>query len=553
MKKISPVLFAFIILCFFLPFINISCSGQKVLSLSGIQLVTGTSLEEEEPFSGKKSSEKIDSEPLAIVVFVAAIAGLAFSFIKSEKSALLPAITGGIGGGTLLFLKAKIDQEVLREGQGIIQVEYAIGFWLILFSLFAAVALNVFIFFNKKNMKKLTILNLILLVCIILLTNCGKRDPEKILSKMWKMAELNKGGRYEKVPSEWRMEFKIDGTYTTIDLSSGELKNGTWKLNFDKNQIILDNDTSIDDIWHILELNEDKFKLRIGVGWEFLELVLVPSEKIQLPKQPTATQPSLDIAKLRDQIEKQLQQLQTWSSPEYLLNPDSFAKAVTTVWLDFNAWITRTDLTENYKEFYEVGSQYHYLSVDALIKARRFLNDNKPLYAEKYLEKSNIYAKLSNDSFAAATEAFNDHLDAAKTLAEGIKNGSQTAVQFGLKFCCPAVAEAADWLYMAVDYGLDTVLEDSATANKNLLMKLIVNAMFEQIPFESLGGKTIKDYIETNPSKQLSSVLEQLTKEQEWQGALSKTIRGSGVQLSEGATEALLKYLSNISVSKEIQ
>ncbi len=41
-KKFSPALFGVIILCFFLPFANLSCSGQTVMTLTGFQLITGT-------------------------------------------------------------------------------------------------------------------------------------------------------------------------------------------------------------------------------------------------------------------------------------------------------------------------------------------------------------------------------------------------------------------------------------------------------------------------------------------------------------------------------
>ena len=36
--RLSPALFGMALLCFFLPFINVSCGGTKVIQLTGVQL-----------------------------------------------------------------------------------------------------------------------------------------------------------------------------------------------------------------------------------------------------------------------------------------------------------------------------------------------------------------------------------------------------------------------------------------------------------------------------------------------------------------------------------
>ncbi len=43
-RILSPGLLGLIILCFFLPWVNIFCQNYKIASISGIQFVTGTSL-----------------------------------------------------------------------------------------------------------------------------------------------------------------------------------------------------------------------------------------------------------------------------------------------------------------------------------------------------------------------------------------------------------------------------------------------------------------------------------------------------------------------------
>lgn len=150
-KKFSPAIYGLVLICFFLPFTHISCQGEKVATFTGIQLVTGTTIEQTEMFSERKKTEKIDPEPLAILVLCSAVAGLGFSFLKGKGSTLASAIVGGAGLIFLLLLKAKIDNEVLKEGKGVLRVEYGTGFWMILLLFLFAICLNGFLFSQLKK------------------------------------------------------------------------------------------------------------------------------------------------------------------------------------------------------------------------------------------------------------------------------------------------------------------------------------------------------------------------------------------------------------------
>lgn len=155
-KKFSPVVFVFVIICFFLPFVSFSCGGEKIITLSGVQLVTGTTVEE--PSSPgdmfgrpQRESERVDPEPLAIIALVITIAGLGLSFIKNRKGAIAPAIAGGAAAISFLAMKYKIDREVLREAEGALQAEYNFGFWLAFLLLILAVVLNLFLFTKREK------------------------------------------------------------------------------------------------------------------------------------------------------------------------------------------------------------------------------------------------------------------------------------------------------------------------------------------------------------------------------------------------------------------
>ena len=167
-KKFSPVIFVFVIICFFLPFVNFSCGGQKIASFTGIQLVIGAKvnqppsmfgestdmsrsfgMETSRPKTSKQGEKAQDS--LIIAAFIIAIAGLALSFLKGKNSSIVPAILGVAGIIVLLIFKIKTDNEILREGGGAIQVEYVIGFWLTFLAFVLAALFNGFIFFSKEK------------------------------------------------------------------------------------------------------------------------------------------------------------------------------------------------------------------------------------------------------------------------------------------------------------------------------------------------------------------------------------------------------------------
>jgi hypothetical protein len=155
LKRFSPIVFTIALICFLLPWINLSCQGQKYATFSGLQLVTGTKIEQHGIW-GERKSQKVDSEPLAVAVLLLTILGVALSFLKSPKSSLIPSIVGVVAFILLLLLKSKIDTDATNQGKGMIQVEYAIGFWLVLILFIAAIALNGYLYFRSRQQAQAT-------------------------------------------------------------------------------------------------------------------------------------------------------------------------------------------------------------------------------------------------------------------------------------------------------------------------------------------------------------------------------------------------------------
>ncbi|MFZ6017846.1 MAG: zinc-ribbon domain-containing protein [Nitrospirota bacterium] len=149
LRKISPAIFGIALICFFLPWVNVSCAGQKVAAFKGIQLVTGTTIEVPGIYEDKKV-EKVKGEVLAILVFLSAVIGFVLSFLKGKKGNLGPAIVGGFGTILLLLLTVKLDNDISREGEGMLQLNYTVGFYLTLILFLSAIGINIYSMVREK-------------------------------------------------------------------------------------------------------------------------------------------------------------------------------------------------------------------------------------------------------------------------------------------------------------------------------------------------------------------------------------------------------------------
>uniref|UniRef100_C6DZB4 DZANK-type domain-containing protein n=1 Tax=Geobacter sp. (strain M21) TaxID=443144 RepID=C6DZB4_GEOSM len=128
MKKLfSSGFFGLAILCFCLPWVTVSCQQQKISTFTGIQMVTGTEVVEPGSgmFGGPAKKKQVEPNALAVVAVVAAVAAFFISLIAGGASAV-PAVIGILVAFTL---KSNIDQDIVKQGQGLLNVTYESGFW----------------------------------------------------------------------------------------------------------------------------------------------------------------------------------------------------------------------------------------------------------------------------------------------------------------------------------------------------------------------------------------------------------------------------------------
>jgi len=132
---------------FLLPFTTLTCGGAKLATLNGVQLATGTALSTRDTLSARAKVETIKPEPLATVAILAALAALGLAFARDRKGRLGSGVAAAFCAITLLAMKMKVDQDTLKQGQGVVGVQWEFGFWM---ALLAALAGAVLAFIGLK-------------------------------------------------------------------------------------------------------------------------------------------------------------------------------------------------------------------------------------------------------------------------------------------------------------------------------------------------------------------------------------------------------------------
>jgi hypothetical protein len=129
----SPGLFGCIAVCFFLPFMNISCAGKTFVQLTGLELITGKDTGEQH-YAG--------SLPVAVALGAAA-AGIAVGFIKGRAGAVASGVLALVGVAALAWFRYLVDKSLTAKGGSAFGVEYLFGYWASFLLFLAAAAFNV--------------------------------------------------------------------------------------------------------------------------------------------------------------------------------------------------------------------------------------------------------------------------------------------------------------------------------------------------------------------------------------------------------------------------
>jgi hypothetical protein len=145
----SVLLFVGSALCFFLPFVTVSCGGIKAFTLTGQQLATGTSIEVPPAF-GPSKTQRTDADPFAAVAGLCALAGVVVSLVGTRLAAA-GAVSGAVGAVSLGIMASRMEGQVQKATQGLGSTNHEIGFTLTIFLLIAAIAWNIYLLVKGKR------------------------------------------------------------------------------------------------------------------------------------------------------------------------------------------------------------------------------------------------------------------------------------------------------------------------------------------------------------------------------------------------------------------
>lgn len=136
-------------LCFFFPFVTVSCAGQQAFTLSGEQLAVGTTIGQTSSFRPSES-QKVDADPFAAIAALCALAGIGLTFL-GRRMATGAAIAGGAGAVSLIALRVHLNSQIQNQGHGMITTDWGIGFIAALLCLCAGAAWNGYLILQDRS------------------------------------------------------------------------------------------------------------------------------------------------------------------------------------------------------------------------------------------------------------------------------------------------------------------------------------------------------------------------------------------------------------------
>jgi len=128
---------ALAILCFFLPWMMVSCGGQTT-EVNGWDLASGTVV------GSGFAAQQIEGQPILFLVLLAAFGVLALAYFAFKRGSLTPVMDGygliALGAVPLLILFFQFSGVKDQAAQQGVYIEYQFGLWGIVIGYIAAIA-----------------------------------------------------------------------------------------------------------------------------------------------------------------------------------------------------------------------------------------------------------------------------------------------------------------------------------------------------------------------------------------------------------------------------
>ena len=149
---VSAATFLLICLLFLLPFMSLECGNNKMVTVTGIQLVTGISYEAPLDQRDHTTSKASNSDFFADIALMSALCGIVFSiyhkldnkYLKSSVITCSSLIAVALLG-LQIEMNSKLDE---HANAALVRINYEIGYWL---CLIIPIVLNAIILLVLKN------------------------------------------------------------------------------------------------------------------------------------------------------------------------------------------------------------------------------------------------------------------------------------------------------------------------------------------------------------------------------------------------------------------
>jgi hypothetical protein len=143
-KYITPSLYGIIIICFFLPFVIVSCEGKTIQEFTGMQMAVGTTVQ---TFSGSQEEEtynyRVNPDPCASIALIITIIGLILGLSGKGREILLTAASA-IGVIMLLLVRSNVVKEMTKQGMQMLNIEFGAAYYISIILFLIAALFNLF-------------------------------------------------------------------------------------------------------------------------------------------------------------------------------------------------------------------------------------------------------------------------------------------------------------------------------------------------------------------------------------------------------------------------
>ena len=128
---------SFILICvlFFLPFLNIECGNQKLIVVSGVELVTGFTMNLPSPNKTNESNKTTEPNTFAVLALLFSVVGALSSFVTRKQDNLKTMIItfAGLTTASLIAMQIQMNYKLSSDAKALmVRINFEFGYWLCL-------------------------------------------------------------------------------------------------------------------------------------------------------------------------------------------------------------------------------------------------------------------------------------------------------------------------------------------------------------------------------------------------------------------------------------